>query len=99
MSILEKIQNLDEAAKRRLMFVVTPVIMAVVIFTWLAYFNNIVANSMYAAAENPQDGSGFTFLQTMKNGAAVVYESFAGKLRGFGDVLSSPREYIVQPPK
>src|SRR3989344_8010064 len=93
---LEKIQNSDEQTKRIWMFVLTVISMGVVIFVWLAYFNNLVSSfeQPVRVAEEP---SGFTFWQTMKKGMNVVYGEFMNKLRFLGETLSAPKEYIISP--
>lgn len=98
---LEKLQNADEATKRRWMIFSTIVIMAVVVYVWAAYFNNLVAGFSQAQPTEPPVSSagGFTFWATLKNGTAVLYQAFMGKLHALGDVLNAPREYIITPPK
>lgn len=78
------------------MFVLTLVAMVVVVFVWLSYFNNMVAG-FSVSQPSEQEETGFTFLQTMKKGLAVIYAGFADKLRWFGEVLNEPREYIIDP--
>ncbi len=80
------------------MFAGTLVIMIVVVYVWLAYFNNLVGSfNQPEPASTP--GGGFTFWQSMKNGVAIIYETFSEKIRSFGQILETPREYIVNPPK
>jgi hypothetical protein len=43
--LLEKLQSLDEATKRKVLIGSTIVIMIVVLFVWVAYFNSIVIPS------------------------------------------------------
>ena len=110
MNFLTKIQSSDEDTKKRWMVVSTTVIMVVVIYFWLAYFNSLVVGfSGQAMPAQPADteGSGstpltpssITFLDTMKNGAAIIYDSFLDKIHFFGEILQKPREFIVKPPQ
>ncbi|HEX4104403.1 MAG TPA: hypothetical protein VHZ04_02920 [Candidatus Paceibacterota bacterium] len=47
---LEELQSLDEGTKQKVLIVATVVIMIVIIYFWLAYFNNIVAGVGQVAA-------------------------------------------------
>lgn len=99
-SFLEKLQSADEVTKKRWMVLSTVVVMAVVVYIWLAYFNSLVASfSQQQVPSGSQANEGRTFWQTMKNGAAILYQGFMNKLRFLSDILSSPREYIIQPPR
>ena len=97
---IEKLQNSDEDVKRRWMVILTVIAMVIVIYVWLAYFNNLIADlsrppeQEFAAGEST---SGFTFWQSAKNGLGLVYNGFIGKLRWLGEVLGEPREYIIPP--
>jgi cytoskeletal protein RodZ len=42
---LKELQSLDEPAKNRILIIATVVIMIVVLFVWIAYFNSIVIPS------------------------------------------------------
>jgi len=94
---LEKLQNSDEGTKRRWMIASTVIIMAVVIYIWLAYFNNLIASFSQPQPVASADGAGFGFWSSLKSGAALLYSGSADKLRAFGEILKAPREYIVQP--
>ena len=95
---LEKLQNSDEDTKRRWMVILTIVAMVIVIYVWLAYFNNLIAGlsapPQEIAADAPES-KGFTFWHSTKNGLGLVYNGFIGKLRWLGEVLGEPREYII----
>lgn len=98
-NFLEKIQSADEGVKRRWMIISTVVIMAVVIYVWLGYFNNLIASFNRPLAEVPSEGAGFSFWSSLKSSAALLYNGLGDKLHAFGDILKTPREYIIQPPK
>ena len=99
MNFIEKLQSADEAAKRRWMLLSTITIMIIVIYVWMAYFNNLVAgfSQTQQAPASPTAG-GFTFWQTMRNGTAILYRELTGAFHSLGNILNSPREYIVKPP-
>lgn len=54
-----KLQALEEPAKTRVLIVATAIVMVIVIYFWLAYFNSLVAGGIPPAtvAENPTAGS------------------------------------------
>jgi hypothetical protein len=99
-NFLEKLQSSDEATKQRWLVGSAAVIMAIVVFLWLAYFNALVVGPKDAASGSDiRTGStGATFFGTMKNGISVIYNGFWAKLRAFGNILEQPREYIIKPP-
>lgn len=111
-NFLEKLQSAPETIKRRWIIGAAAVIMAIVIYVWLAYFNNLIiaglsksavpyASSGQVPAESlPGAGAGSTsFLQTLKDATANLYNIFGGALRALGNILNSPREYLVKPPQ
>lgn len=100
-NFLEKLQTSDEAVKQRWLVGSAVVIMTIVVFLWLAYFNSFVIDrrgTPAIPAPGPEANSA-PFLGTMKNGAIVLYRGFLGKLWAFGKILEAPREYIIRPPQ
>lgn len=73
--------------------------MVIVAFVWLKYFNNLITESVSMRPVAEEESRSFSFWQTMKNGATFLGQNIIDKLRNFGAVLSTPRNYIVQPPK
>ena len=96
---MEKLQSSDEGTKRRWLVGITAVVMVGVVYVWLAYFNNLVVGLNAPPQEISQLKTGFSFLETLKKGAAVIYDVFSEKLQVFAKILEKPREYIIQPPK
>lgn len=99
-SFLEKLQSADENTKTRWIIVLTVAIMVVVIYVWASYFNTLIAGPLGAqAVASDKTTNGFGFWQTMKNGMATIYGVFMDKIRLLGNILNTPREYIVRPPQ
>lgn len=96
-SFLERLQSADDATKKRWMFISTAIIMAVVIYVWLMYFNSLIAGFSSQPTEQPATGIGFW--DAVKNGTAAVYQGLIDKIRALGDILRAPREYIIKPPQ
>lgn len=96
---IEKLQNSDEDTKKKWMFVLTSISMAVVIFIWLGYFNNLVTGLSTPKTEELSKDAGFSFIESAKMSAVVVYGGLVDKIYGLGNILKAPREYIINPPK
>ncbi len=97
-AFLHKLQSADEPTKRRWIAVFTTAVMTIVIFLWLAYFNNFVENAgrpetREAVPESAKEN--FTFTESFKGRAAAIYNYFADKLESF----TAPRSYIITPEK
>ena len=98
-NFLEKLQSSDERIKRRWLVGLTAIVMVGVVYVWLAYFNNLVAGLNAPGTETGEQVAGFSFLETLKRGTAVIYDVFSEKLHVFAKILEKPKEYIIQPPQ
>ena len=88
---IEKLQAADEGRKRKWMIISTTIVMAVVIYVWLGYFNNLIARlSQPVLPQSPEVVRKPSFLETMKTGAAAIYEVFSR-------LVKAPKEYIIKP--
>jgi hypothetical protein len=93
-NFFEGLQSLSESMKQRILVVSTIVIMVVVVYVWLGYFNGIVANNSQSdqtiAQSVPQQtepaASGPNFWQKMESGMANIV-----------GVFKQPGQYNVQP--
>ncbi|MGC9968222.1 MAG: hypothetical protein ABSC29_00605 [Minisyncoccia bacterium] len=91
---LEELQSLDEPTKKRVLIITTAIAMVVVIYIWLAYFNNLVAGvsqPVEVSSSTPQPSYGVSIWQNM-------YQGIIGTLHGLGNILQAPREYLIKPP-
>ena len=90
---LEKLQSSDDQTKKRWMVGSTTVIIAIVIYVWIGYFNNLIF-TLSSPQESPlQKTEGFSFLETAKNAAAAVFDTAKSLVE---NVLSRPGEYIIK---
>lgn len=93
----EGLQALDDAAKTKILVVATVIIMLIVGYLWLGYFNNFVINSAeqpavpnVVATDTAAVSGGASFWQQTRDG-------FGGIVHGIQDLWGAPRQYIVQP--
>ncbi len=99
-SFLEELQSLDEPTKRIVMIVLTVVIMVVVIYVWLAYFNNLLASvgQPQVADNGASTGTaGGNLVDAVRNGTAFIYGSFVNAVHALSNVFQTPRQYIIRP--
>jgi len=100
-NFLEQLQSLDEPMKKKVLVVSTAVIMVIVVYFWLAYFNTLIAgisNQPPVAVNADAGGSapaaaapaGPNMLQRMGNGLAAMYTDFK-------DILRGEKEYDIKP--
>ncbi len=109
-SFLEELQSLDEATKTKILVAATAVAMIIVIYVWLAYFNNLIAGvaqegaassaipSSAASSSVPSSG-GTSIWQNVEGGIGTLYGKSVGFLHYLGNILQAPRQYIVKPPR
>ena len=98
--ILEKLQSAPEHQRRIWLVVFSLAAMVVVVFLWFGYFNALVVSSSKTAinpAPEQELKKDFSFLGTMKTGAATVYEFFKEKAADWFGFLSAPKEYFIKP--
>ncbi len=95
-TFLEELQALDESVKRRVLTVATVVVMVVVAYVWVGYFNGLVAGSsqeqsaIVAAAQTPTGGAGdggYNFWQSIKSG----WTNMENTVRGPGHYTITPQ--------
>ncbi len=93
---LEKLQNSDESVKKRWLIVLSAISMLIIIIVWLKYFAFITRP---AGNLSPDAGRGeeFSFWETMKTGASVLWGKFLGALQGLGRIFGTSRNYIIKP--
>jgi len=90
---LEYLQSLDEPTKKKVLVISTALIMIVVVYFWLAYFNNLIAG-----ITQPQPVAAATADTTSgPSGLAYVGAEFMGAVKGFIGIFRGPHDYIIQP--
>lgn len=86
---LEELWALDEPTKRKVLVISTIVIMIVVVFVWVAYFNNIVVSSATEANEA-------TATSTATSSASTGSGFWGGIKSGFSNIFHGGKQ-AVQP--
>jgi hypothetical protein len=105
-SFIEELRALDESAKQKVLVGATMVLMVVVLYFWLAYFNTIVsrsspqatasaeASTTVVSATGTSDGG---FGNVVSDGFGSLIQFFKNESRSIGGVVNGPREYEVSP--
>ena len=91
---LKKLQNSDESVKRQATIIGTIIIMTIIVLIWFQFFNPITQQQTAAPEQNQ-----ISFFDTFKNGLEIIGNSIGSKIKGFSQILSSPRQYIINPPQ
>lgn len=98
MGLLQKIQNSDDGTKKKWLILISAMAITVVIFVWVAYFDTLLVSvDQYVSADKVAKSGEFGFFDTIKSGAAAVYEFLADKVSGVFGEIKKPKEYIIDP--
>jgi hypothetical protein len=102
---LRMIQSLDEPTKQNVIVIATIIIMIIVIYFWLTYFNPIalsvatatpaIPGAMDAREATHSPSAGSSFFDRAKGGVAYMYGEFLGGVRTLQNILQTPRQYII----
>ena len=96
MNFLKRLQESDENVKRRWLILGSAVMMILVVFVWLNYFNALVQQAS-APAPAEQSERGLTFWQTFKSGLGIVFQTAGSKIKSWFEIVRSPKSYSIQP--
>lgn len=94
--LLRKIQNSDDSAKGKIMLLASAVLILIAVLLWIWYMSGVV-NSLIQGPRSEVDEEGFSFTQTIGQGAKVAGQSV---LRGFGKAAAlfiGPKDVTVNP--
>ena len=92
-------QESDERRKTRWLVGLSAALMIVVVFLWLSYFNTLITPAHQAAIVAGEAGgaTSISFWDTMKTGTAVIADHLWDAVRRLGEILNTPRSYIIKP--
>lgn len=96
LNFLKKLQESDDSVKKRWLILSSAVMMFIVLFVWLNYFNTLIQQAG-APAPTEQAEHGLTFWQTFKSGLKIVSRGIAAKMESWFEILKSPKSYNIQP--
>jgi hypothetical protein len=100
---IEELQSLEEPTKLKVLIISALCVMVIVVYMWLGYFNNLVSSnapSAVADSQTPTQTSaptGTSFVGSMQNELASIYEGFIGLFRGIGGIFKGPGQYNIKP--
>ena len=89
---LKKLQDAEEPEKRKWAALIVALIMMAVVVLWMQYLDFVVAPD-----DGPGEASGFSFIETMRAGAGMIYDRFFDMMRGLGVLFKSSGEYLIKP--
>lgn len=92
---LEKLQNLDEPAKKRWLIALSTICALIIFVIWAKYFA-FITRPFGNLGQESATGE-FSFWETMKTGMSVLWSKFADALRDIGRILGAPRSYLIKP--
>ncbi|MBI4086317.1 MAG: hypothetical protein HY433_03725 [Candidatus Liptonbacteria bacterium] len=96
MNFLKRLQESEENVKRRWLILGSAVMMILVVFIWLNYFNTLVQQAS-APAQTEQAERGLTFWQTFKSGLGIVFQTAGSKIKYWFEIARSPKSYSINP--
>jgi len=103
-NFLEKLQSAPDEKKKFWMILFTSIVMVILVFLWLAYFNNLVASlSRPSNIAQVQDNGtvaksqDFSFAETVKNSTAIVSSFLRDRVNDLIKFFEKPKEYIIKP--
>jgi len=98
---IEELQELEAPVKKKVLAVSASIIMAVVVYVWLGYFNTIIASAPAAAiAANATPTSTARapgFFARIEGGGAYMARTFGIWASGMASAVKGPRQYIIKP--
>ncbi len=91
---LRKLQNADNARKRKWLTWLTTFAMLIVILAWIQYFNTLVVPPSHSGGAG---GRSFTFGETFRAGLEAVRDSALAGIRKIGTIWNAPNSISIEP--
>lgn len=91
-SFLDRLRGADDATKRRWIFGLSVLVMAIIVGVWLAYFNSLLKPAVPASATN-----GFSIGDSVTGGFAATIETLKSGMGRFVDIFKASRSYSITP--
>lgn len=99
-SFIEYLQGLPKASKRKVLVASVVVIMTIIVFFWIAYFNSMIAAITESSTQSPsveETAQGVDIWHQFTGGMGLIYSQFSRAAQGLSDIFQAPRQYIVEP--
>ena len=102
-SFIEEIRSLSGHVKHKIMLCTTIIIMIIVVYFWIAYFNTIVPNAAPVAsapvpmAASAQDTTGPGIGGLFADTASSFWQAVLGGARDAAGALKNPKQYTISP--
>ncbi len=94
---IKKLRESDEHTKRRWLFLISGVSMAVIVFFWMEYFASIVGPAAQPQPEEQNSGQGFAFWETFKAGLGIISENADKTFSSIMNAIRQPKSYDIVP--
>ncbi len=103
-NFIEEIRSLSDPVKRKILFGATAIMMVLVVYLWLAYFNTLVPSAVPITIEqapvattSTPEASGSGIFGLFADAAGSFWQAIRNGVRGFAGALKNPRQYNVSP--
>lgn len=96
-TFIEELQALDESVKRRILTVSTIVVVAVVAYAWIGYFNSLVVGSSEQATAVATTPTATVPGPTVQGDSQSFWQGMENDMADIGNTLRGPGQYSVKP--
>ena len=97
-SFIAELQALEEPTKTKVLIVSTIVLMVIVLYFWLAYFNTIVPGSASdATTQTAQGNADSGVLGLFADAASSFWQAMGSSVQGIAREMKNPRQYNISP--
>jgi len=96
---INKLRESEEHIKRRWLFLISGILMFIVVFFWMKYFNSLVGPTGAPQQTEQNAEQNFTFWGTFKTGLATVAEMAGKTLNSLINTIRQPKNYDITPNK
>lgn len=94
---LDRLQSAPEPTKTKWLIATTVIVMVIVIWVWLKYFNTLVRPASTGFHRTTETHRAFSFREAARSGAALVVDSFKKGAISVRERLTAPKEYRITP--
>ena len=96
MNFLHQLQALPDPAKKKVLIGTTAALMIIVVYFWLAYFNNLLAGISQPVAVD-SDAQQLSGTASSESAGESISTQVGNLFSGIANIFRSPQQYIVKP--